>query len=249
MLEEIAMYEDDPQDQIHDLASLAVFPDQALGRPVIGTAQVIGSVPEDGVRAYHRGHYTAPEHRRRRGRATSPTSASASWPTQLLGRPPARAGRRASTRPPEPGRADARGEGEGHRAVPPLPGRARAVAQRPAPPRPVGARRRARRLDEQPALPGGAREARPRLLGRLLRGGLRRHGPGGRLPGHPRGQPRDGLRGRRRRAAAHRRGAAARRRAAAREGPPQGAPGARHGELGHADEPHRAGRAHRAPSC
>ena len=48
VLEEIAMYEDDPQDQIHDLASLAVFPDQALGRPVIGTAEVIGSVPEDG---------------------------------------------------------------------------------------------------------------------------------------------------------------------------------------------------------
>ena len=42
VLEEIAMYEDDPQDQIHDLASLAVFPDQALGRPVIGTAEVIG---------------------------------------------------------------------------------------------------------------------------------------------------------------------------------------------------------------
>jgi predicted Zn-dependent peptidase len=60
VLEEIAMYEDDPQDQIHDLTSLAVFPDQALGRPVIGTAEVIGSVPEDGVRAYHRGHYTAP---------------------------------------------------------------------------------------------------------------------------------------------------------------------------------------------
>ena len=60
VLEEIAMYEDDPQDQIHDLASVAVFPDQALGRPVIGTAQVIGSVPADGVRAYHQGHYTAP---------------------------------------------------------------------------------------------------------------------------------------------------------------------------------------------
>ncbi len=60
VLEEIAMYEDDPQDQIHDLASRAVFPDQALGRPVIGTREVIGSVPESGVRAYHAGHYTAP---------------------------------------------------------------------------------------------------------------------------------------------------------------------------------------------
>jgi predicted Zn-dependent peptidase len=60
VLEEIAMYEDDPQDQIHDLASKAVFPDQALGRPVIGTRQVIGSVTEPGVRAYHGDHYTAP---------------------------------------------------------------------------------------------------------------------------------------------------------------------------------------------
>jgi predicted Zn-dependent peptidase len=60
VLEEIAMYEDDPQDQIHDLASNAVFPDQALGRPVIGTAEVIGSVPEQDVRAYHASHYTAP---------------------------------------------------------------------------------------------------------------------------------------------------------------------------------------------
>lgn len=60
VLEEIAMYEDDPQDQVHDLAGQAVFPDQALGRPVIGTAEVIGSVAEEGVRAYHRSHYTAP---------------------------------------------------------------------------------------------------------------------------------------------------------------------------------------------
>jgi predicted Zn-dependent peptidase len=60
VLEEIAMYEDDPQDQIHDLASNAVFPDQALGRPVIGTRHVIGGVTEPGVRAYHGDHYTAP---------------------------------------------------------------------------------------------------------------------------------------------------------------------------------------------
>ncbi len=33
-------------------------------------------------------------------------------------------------------------------------------------------------------------------------------------------------------------------RAAARQGPPQGPPGAGHGELGHPDEPHRPGRAH-----
>jgi predicted Zn-dependent peptidase len=59
VLEEIAMYEDDPQDQVHDLISEAVFPGQAMGRPVIGTAEVIGGVPESGIRAYHRNHYTA----------------------------------------------------------------------------------------------------------------------------------------------------------------------------------------------
>ncbi len=58
VLEEIAMYEDDPQDQVHDLLSAAIFPNQALGRPVIGTREVVGSVPEAGVRAYHQGHYT-----------------------------------------------------------------------------------------------------------------------------------------------------------------------------------------------
>jgi predicted Zn-dependent peptidase len=60
VLEEIAMYEDDPQDQIHDLASEAVFPDQPLGRPVIGFAPVIAAVTHDQVRAYHRQHYAAP---------------------------------------------------------------------------------------------------------------------------------------------------------------------------------------------
>jgi len=60
VLEEIAMYEDDPQDQIHDLASQAVFPDQPLGRPVIGTAEVVGSVSREVVGEYHRRHYAAP---------------------------------------------------------------------------------------------------------------------------------------------------------------------------------------------
>jgi len=60
VLEEIAMYEDDPHDQVHDLIGEAVFPGQALGRPVIGSAEVIGAVGEDEVRAFHRGHYVAP---------------------------------------------------------------------------------------------------------------------------------------------------------------------------------------------
>jgi predicted Zn-dependent peptidase len=60
VLEEIAMYEDDPQDKVHDLVGSAVFPGQPLGRPVIGTEQVIGRVGEDDVRGYFGRHYTAP---------------------------------------------------------------------------------------------------------------------------------------------------------------------------------------------
>ncbi|MSO44886.1 MAG: insulinase family protein [Thermoleophilia bacterium] len=59
ILEEIVMYEDDPGDLVNDLISEAVFPDQPLGRPVIGTREVIASVPDDDLRAFHRGHYTA----------------------------------------------------------------------------------------------------------------------------------------------------------------------------------------------
>lgn len=59
VLEEIAMYDDDPHDQVHDLIGEAVFPGQALGRPVIGTEQVIGGVEQSDVSTYHRDHYVA----------------------------------------------------------------------------------------------------------------------------------------------------------------------------------------------
>src|ERR1700758_1293198 len=58
VLEEIAMYEDTPQELVHDLFSEAVFGAHALGRPVIGTAEVISSVSRRSVAAYHRAMYT-----------------------------------------------------------------------------------------------------------------------------------------------------------------------------------------------
>ena len=60
VIEEIAMYEDDPQDQVHDMLGEAIFPDQPLGRPIIGTREVIGSIPEADVRGHHAAYYTAP---------------------------------------------------------------------------------------------------------------------------------------------------------------------------------------------
>jgi predicted Zn-dependent peptidase len=57
VLEEIAMYEDTPQDLVHDLISEAVFGAHPLGRPIIGTAEVISSVSRRALQAYHRTMY------------------------------------------------------------------------------------------------------------------------------------------------------------------------------------------------
>src|SRR5438445_2550191 len=57
VLEEIAMYEDTPQELVHDLFSEAVFGPHPLGRPVIGTAEVISSISRRAVSGYHRSAY------------------------------------------------------------------------------------------------------------------------------------------------------------------------------------------------
>ncbi len=57
VLEEIAMYEDTPQELVHDLFSEAVFGDQPLGRPVIGTREVIANISRRALAAYHRSMY------------------------------------------------------------------------------------------------------------------------------------------------------------------------------------------------
>jgi predicted Zn-dependent peptidase len=57
VLEEIAMYEDTPPELVHDLFSEAVFGRHALGRPVIGTAEVISSVTKRVLSTYHRQMY------------------------------------------------------------------------------------------------------------------------------------------------------------------------------------------------
>jgi len=58
VLEEIAMYEDTPQDLVHDLIGEAVFGSHALGRPVIGTAEVISTISRRALRTYHRTLYS-----------------------------------------------------------------------------------------------------------------------------------------------------------------------------------------------
>jgi predicted Zn-dependent peptidase len=57
VLEEIAMYEDQPQELVHDLIAEAVFGEHPLGRPVIGTAEVISTISRRAISAYHRSMY------------------------------------------------------------------------------------------------------------------------------------------------------------------------------------------------
>ncbi len=57
VLEEIAMYEDEPSDRVHDVLDEAIFGAHPLGRRVLGDAEVISSIPVSEIAAYHRARY------------------------------------------------------------------------------------------------------------------------------------------------------------------------------------------------
>src|SRR6202034_1551295 len=57
VLEEIAMYEDDPQDKVFDLLGEEVFGAHPLGRAVIGRAEVVRAVDPAQLRAFHAERY------------------------------------------------------------------------------------------------------------------------------------------------------------------------------------------------
>jgi predicted Zn-dependent peptidase len=60
ILEEIAMYEDDPQEKVFDVFGEAVFGDDPLGRAIIGRAPVIAETPAEEIARFHSSRY-APE--------------------------------------------------------------------------------------------------------------------------------------------------------------------------------------------
>jgi predicted Zn-dependent peptidase len=57
VLEEIAMYEDDPQDRVFDVLGRAIFGAHPLGRPVIGTAEIVGAVTREQLAEFHAQRY------------------------------------------------------------------------------------------------------------------------------------------------------------------------------------------------
>jgi predicted Zn-dependent peptidase len=57
VIEEIAMYLDDPQDTVFDVLGEAVFGDHPLGRSIIGRAPVIAETPVEVIRDFHAARY------------------------------------------------------------------------------------------------------------------------------------------------------------------------------------------------
>ncbi|HZH25558.1 MAG TPA: pitrilysin family protein [Azospirillaceae bacterium] len=60
ILQELGQVDDTPDDIIFDRFAERAFPDQAVGRPVLGRPEIIANVPRDVVADYVRHSYTAP---------------------------------------------------------------------------------------------------------------------------------------------------------------------------------------------
>ncbi|NLW17386.1 MAG: insulinase family protein [Firmicutes bacterium] len=59
VLEEIRMYEDSPDEYVHDLLAVAVLPDHPLGRPILGTRNSLASIDAGALRSFYQQHYRA----------------------------------------------------------------------------------------------------------------------------------------------------------------------------------------------
>lgn len=60
ILEEIAMHDDEPGDEVHDLLARAVFGDHPLGRLISGTEETISPMTRAQIQGFYRRRYTAP---------------------------------------------------------------------------------------------------------------------------------------------------------------------------------------------
>ncbi len=58
IIEEIKMYEDAPDELVHDLFAQAIWPQHPLGRSIVGTAPVIKSLTRDNIIDYFQAHYS-----------------------------------------------------------------------------------------------------------------------------------------------------------------------------------------------
>ncbi len=58
IIEEINMYEDSPEEQVHDLLSENVFLENSLGYPILGTKDTLNSFDSNIMKKYLKEHYT-----------------------------------------------------------------------------------------------------------------------------------------------------------------------------------------------
>jgi predicted Zn-dependent peptidase len=61
VLQEIGQALDTPEDVIFDHFQATAFPDQPMGRPVLGPAEVVAAMPRDALMGYMSAHYTGPQ--------------------------------------------------------------------------------------------------------------------------------------------------------------------------------------------
>src|SRR5436190_2778478 len=59
ILEEIAMHDDEPGDEVHDLLAEALYGSHPLGRLVLGTAETISAMTRTQIHGFYRRRYTA----------------------------------------------------------------------------------------------------------------------------------------------------------------------------------------------
>ncbi len=60
ILEEIAMHDDDPSDVVHEQFSAELYGDTPVGRPILGTAESIGTLTQDRILEYYQRYYLPP---------------------------------------------------------------------------------------------------------------------------------------------------------------------------------------------
>lgn len=59
VIEEIKMYEDAPDELVHDLFAQALWQNHPLGRTILGTSETVSGLDREKILSYFRSHYTA----------------------------------------------------------------------------------------------------------------------------------------------------------------------------------------------
>ena len=177
ILQEIGAVEDTPDDLVFDLFNACAYPGQAIGRPILGTPEGVNGFDRATIGRYLSRHYHGRRHDRRGGR-------------RRRARAPRRRGRHALRPAGDDARAKTLGPARRPRYIGGETRLKRRLEQahvvvglrgrRLRPPRPLRAadlRQRRRRRHVLAAVPGRARETRPRLFHLRLPLGLFRHRP------------------------------------------------------------------------